>query len=86
MSITNKDGNTILHLASALDNAGLVAALSQQLREDVNARNNFGQTPLHIAYKHGKLENVLLLIQNGANISVKDFDGKIPSDLDESVT
>jgi len=84
MTTANKDGNTMLHFAAAGDNAGLVAALSQQHGEDVNAQNHLGQTPLHVAYKHGKLENALLLIQNGANVSAKDTDGKIPSDFDTS--
>ena len=45
-----------------------------------NIVNNDGQTPLHIALKEGNKEIIDLLLKNGADISLKDKEGKKPFD------
>ena len=39
---------------------------------DVNAQNDRGQTPLHIAFREGNVEVVRWLIQAGADLNVRD--------------
>jgi ankyrin repeat protein len=44
---------------------------------DVNAKNGFGETPLHCACKQGHEENVVsLLLENGAEVNAQGNDGK----------
>lgn len=45
---------------------------------NVNAKNNYGETPLHIATRRGSLKIVEFLIKSGSNINEKDNDGKTP--------
>jgi len=45
---------------------------------DVNARNDKGQTPLHIAALVGREDVASLLIANGADINAKDYSGWTP--------
>ena len=63
-----------------------MAVLSHTVHDEVNALNDLGQTPLHVAYKYGKWENVVHLIRGGADPSVRDARGKLPADYDTSFT
>jgi ankyrin repeat protein len=45
---------------------------------DVNARDNNGVTPLHIAAENGNCDLVSILIANGADVNVKDKAGESP--------
>jgi hypothetical protein len=45
---------------------------------DVNAKNKYGQTPLHWAATWGHLDIVKLLVDRGADINAKDEDGETP--------
>jgi uncharacterized protein YukE len=46
----------------------------------VNARNNRGWTPLHIAAYWNRKDIAKLLLENGANPTVGDSSGKTPKD------
>jgi len=48
---------------------------------DVNARNRYGTTPLYLASKRGTLEFVRLLIDHGADIDLKDNEGRTAFDV-----
>jgi len=50
------------------------------LDEDINvsARNELGETSLHIAAKHGIEEITILLIKKGADVNAKDYVGWTP--------
>jgi ankyrin repeat protein len=48
---------------------------------DVNARNKYGLTALIAAAGHGTAENMKVLLDAGADASVKDKDGKTAWDL-----
>jgi cytohesin len=48
---------------------------------DLNARDNFGWTPLHRAASFGKLEVVSVLLAHGAKTDAKTNDGKTARDL-----
>jgi ankyrin repeat protein len=45
---------------------------------DVNARTDFGSTPLHLAVMNNHPDIAKLLIQSGAEINATDADGKTP--------
>jgi ankyrin repeat protein len=49
--------------------------------EDVNAKDNFGRTPFHLAAFYGRKELVELLIDNGADVNAKDNFGRTPFHL-----
>ncbi|KAK1763331.1 ankyrin repeat-containing domain protein [Phialemonium atrogriseum] len=46
--------------------------------EDVNASDDYSQTPLHEAVWSGNIETVRLLIQAGVSLDAKDDDGRTP--------
>ena len=45
-------------------------------RADVNAKDKRGETPLHVALYHHRMEVAKLLIENGADVNAKDNEGK----------
>ena len=45
---------------------------------DINARNDNGSTPLHLAAEDGSLEVVRVLLEHGANVGVQDNEGRTP--------
>ena len=45
---------------------------------DVNAKNKYEQTPLHLAAQYGHIETVKSLIENGADVNSKDKYGWTP--------
>ena len=45
---------------------------------DVNAKDNFGETPLHWSAREGHLEITQALIEAGADVNTKDNDGDTP--------
>jgi len=47
----------------------------------VNIQNKYGYTPLHQAYLTGNQELINLLIKSGADNTIKNDSGKVPSDL-----
>jgi len=47
----------------------------------VNARNEYGDTPLHYAAEHGHLDVALLLIERGADVNSRNNEGKTPLDV-----
>ncbi len=67
-------GNTLLHLAP---NWGVAERLIAD-GTDVNAKDNFGMTPLHTAVRAGRTDVVGLLTANGADINAKSNAGHTP--------
>lgn len=47
---------------------------------NVNKQNDLGKTPLHLAAEHGKTSVVNLLHNNGADINIRDKNGKTASE------
>lgn len=80
------DEYTPLHLAASVGRVDM--ALTLILRgADVNAKDVFGDTPLHRAAKKGDELITKVLLDNDANVFAKNNDGKIPSEMNhECVT
>jgi cytohesin len=77
----NKLGESPLYVAVQFgDRSEIITALVEAGAEP-DAPNKFGWTPLHGAAKLGKLENVKLLVEKGANINSKTPDGSTPLDF-----
>ena len=55
-----------------------VARLLLEHGADLNARNNFGETPLYQAVANGTAEVVRVLLEHGANVGVENNKGKTP--------
>ena len=58
-----------------------VCALLINNHADVNAKKNYGKTPLHIAASLGHEKACKVLINNHADVNAKDNDGKTPLDF-----
>ena len=75
-------GNTALHyIAAAPDVSASEEAIAQLAIENVNvdARDNRGNTPLHISSYMGKIHQVRALMQSGARVDVKNDDDETPT-------
>lgn len=71
--------NSNLHIAVKNNSIKLVNYfLNKKLNP--NDLNKDGQTPLHLALKGGNKDIIDLLMKNGADINIKDNDGKKPFD------
>ena len=52
---------------------------------NVNACDNWNYTPLHEAANKGKLDVCVVLLQNGADIQIRNTDNKTAIDLADTV-
>ena len=59
----------------------LYSAEHQSYELDLSATNSKGDSALHLAAKHGFLDNVKLLVEYGASTEVKNQNGEKPSDV-----
>ena len=83
INLTNKSGQTALHLAVTRDNPNLeIIQLLIDKGADINVRDKRrNQTPLHFAAKKEKKQAVELLLENNADPYKKDISGKTPKQL-----
>ena len=63
----------------------LYSAEHQSYELDLSATNSKGDSALHLAAKHGFLDNVKLLLEYGASTSVKNQNGEKPSDVAHNI-
>lgn len=63
VSLTNKDGNTPLHLAARDDNVRMCKLLMKYADLDLTSTNKIGKTPLHLACANEKA-NVAAILMN----------------------
>lgn len=68
-------------LALSNDVSGLTTLLEQYPETDVDAVDEFGYTPLHLACDRGNIDIVRLLLKKGADHSLKDPDNLSPIEL-----
>jgi len=70
--LTTKEGTTVLHLAALNGHDLLVEYLVKELKLNINAQDKFGDSPLMTASGSGKISTVRLLIDLGADITIKN--------------
>ena len=88
VNITDKHGNTPLHLSARFGNALVVfdllftagaSAIFEKKGIRLNSQNNYGMTPLHYAAKLGREECVqYLLFRTDIDLNIKDNRGNTP--------
>lgn len=66
-----------IHEAALAGNVEVVQRLLTE-GEEVDARDEFGMTPLHWAALLGQVETVQLLLGQGAEVNARDNDGGTP--------
>lgn len=72
----HKDGNSLYHLAAETNNTSLIRWVNSK-KIDINAKNNVGMTPLHIAIITAKDDKVIrLLLDLGADKTIKTAFGE----------
>ena len=74
------NNRTPLHLAASTDN---IEAIDFLLKEgyNIDAKNDLGNTALHIAVKSNKYNNVVKLIENGASLKIINNNSYNPIEL-----
>ncbi|XP_046368261.2 CARD- and ANK-domain containing inflammasome adapter protein-like [Haliotis rufescens] len=74
LSVSDKQSNNLLHIACLGGNSDIVSdLLSREM--DINARGQYGRTPLMLAAQKGHTPLVNLLIRHGVNSKLVDRDG-----------
>ncbi|KAJ3750528.1 ankyrin repeat-containing domain protein [Lentinula detonsa] len=73
--------NTLHGLAITGDVGKLETLTALDPDVDINALDEFGYTPLHLACDRGNTEIVRFLLSKGADSSIKDSDGMTPLEL-----
>lgn len=90
-NVEAKRGNTPLHLAAANGKLDIVRRLIGEPGVELNKRNAFGNTALHVGVLSRSLQVVSALLEAGLNALEKNEEGLIPLDLainldDEALT
>eukprot|EP00903_Cladosiphon_okamuranus_P009977 g9463.t1 len=78
-------GRSPLHFAAEKGHTAAALALLRRRGADVNAAENSGLRPLHLACKRNQADMVDLLLKRGADETAVDRDGRTPLDLLPSV-
>ncbi|KAJ3507282.1 hypothetical protein NLJ89_g6389 [Agrocybe chaxingu] len=68
-------------LALSNDVFGLTALLDGEPEIDVNALDEYGYAPIHLACDRGHIDIVQILLRRGADRNIKDPDGLTPLEL-----
>ncbi len=75
---------SLLHLAAGSGAVGVMRFLIEDERFDIDQVDAQGNTPLHYAASMGKFRAILLLIEAGADASIRDAEGRQAYDLLEA--
>ena len=83
----DQNGNTPLHQAIISGHCSMVKALVKKFTKhkafmkNINKKNHLGNTPLHLAFQFDHMEMVWLLVENGANTTIKNNAQLTPFEL-----
>lgn len=72
---TDKDGNSVFMVAAGTKNIDLLKSFLPKVK-NINAVNLAGESALTNAIKNGSIEVIEFLINNGANLQIKDKKGQ----------
>ncbi|XP_014611333.1 PREDICTED: ankyrin repeat and death domain-containing protein 1A-like [Polistes canadensis] len=75
---TDYTGATALHHAAVAGHPGVISAICNIPKTELNATDQKGQAPIHCACTEEHLEAVKVLIELGANINAQDNEGNTP--------
>ena len=78
---SKRGGRTLLHNAVSSRGRKEIVELLINKGANVNSKDVFGVTPLHLAALGGKTEIAKILIEKGANINARNRDGESPLDI-----
>lgn len=73
------DGKTALHWACTIGNPTVIKLLLNPTT--ISLKDNFGNTPLAIAVRHGCEKAIDILCRSGASSDIRDMDGNTPIHL-----
>ena len=79
-SILYKNGLALIHIAVLEQSLDCAMFLLQLEPDSVNTIDKNGWTPLHFASRMGHKDMITLLVTYGADVFVKDLDGKLATD------
>jgi ankyrin repeat protein len=74
LSKAGRDGETSLHMAVEGGSLGCIRLVLANTTIDINSTNNDGRPPIWCALNYDKLEVAKLLVENGANLFLEDYD------------
>lgn len=80
-NVAKSDGFTALHIAAINDHKEIASNLILKGKAKINCTDDGGMTPLHLAAIEGYFEMVKILVQNGADIKLKNKNGDTPLHL-----
>lgn len=81
VNIADIRGSTPLHRASSKGNLPIVKLLLDRNDIKVNFKDAYGCTPLHLACEDDRDQVAVLLVENGADLEVKNRDNQTPLEL-----
>ncbi|EDR26315.1 ankyrin repeat-containing protein, putative [Entamoeba dispar SAW760] len=80
--VINGRGNSLLHAISKRSGRDILTLMQKIINLQpslLNVQNSYGETPLHLACLCGIIDNVELLLKNGAHTDIETRNGKTPS-------
>ncbi|MDE2767101.1 MAG: ankyrin repeat domain-containing protein [Chloroflexota bacterium] len=80
ISVGERDtlGRTPLHLVASYGANRSVVGVLLERGADIDARDNYGDTPLHTAIASDRLDVAVVLLENGADVDARDDFGDTP--------
>ena len=70
------DGRSSLHMAALWSQVDILNVLLDVPNVDINIRDNNDWTPIHIASINNKLEALVVLVQRGGDIHLRNNEGR----------
>ena len=80
-SLADNKGVTPLHIAAYTNNIKAVEKILLLKQADINATDEKGTTPLHVAAHRASVDIISLLLENGADPSIRDKRGNLAEQL-----
>lgn len=78
--VTDRDGCSLLHAAARHGRIDIVEWLIKHhpIDEIINKQDNNGNTPLHYSVQRGHYDLTKILLSNGSDVNVQNYDFELP--------